>query len=209
MSIRPPASTPSEAISTRYLWGHHFYWLCDCSANKKIVEYAHQLRRWSQELMGYDLTVIHRPAQMMTDVDALSRGHHLDNPPPPFEICSNLFWMDVIGHEIDTTAEGVIRPVIDYESSFDTGNAALVACRKRPNSIHEGRIITEQSKDLFWTSLDATAGYHQIAVRWEEDQEKLAFYLPDGRKVTWLVMPFGPMNAPACFIALMHYNHEN
>jgi len=31
----------------------------------------HQLRRWSQELLGCELTIIHRVANMMTDVDTL------------------------------------------------------------------------------------------------------------------------------------------
>ena len=58
------------------LWGAHFYWLCDCSAVKEILEYEgtiHTVMRWAQELLGYHFTVIHRPATMMADVDALTR----------------------------------------------------------------------------------------------------------------------------------------
>ena len=53
-----------------------FYWMCDCTAVKEILEYdggSHQLRRWCQELMGYHFTVVHRCARMMWDVDALTR----------------------------------------------------------------------------------------------------------------------------------------
>ena len=60
----------------RYLWGTRFYWMCDCMAIKEILEYigdSHQLRRWCQELMGYDFSVIHRCELMMRDVDALTR----------------------------------------------------------------------------------------------------------------------------------------
>ena len=60
----------------RYLWGVLFYWMCDCSAVKEILEYngsSHQLRRWCQELMGYNFAIIHRKVRMMRDVDALSR----------------------------------------------------------------------------------------------------------------------------------------
>ena len=65
-----------------YLWGAKFYWVCDCSAVSQVTEYLgdiHQLRRWSQELLSYDYVFIHRPNRMMRDVDALSRGRHLDD----------------------------------------------------------------------------------------------------------------------------------
>ena len=71
------------AILRVYLWGIHFYWICDCSAVKEVVEYTgdiHQVRRWSQELLGYCFTCIHRPSRMMRDVDALTRGRHIDGP---------------------------------------------------------------------------------------------------------------------------------
>jgi hypothetical protein len=35
----------------KYLWGSEFYWLCDCSGVKEILEYEgpiHQVRRWAQ-----------------------------------------------------------------------------------------------------------------------------------------------------------------
>ena len=44
----------------RYLWGVLFYWMCDCSAVKEILEYngsSHQLRRWCQELMGVTMSL--------------------------------------------------------------------------------------------------------------------------------------------------------
>ena len=59
-----------------FLWGAHFYWLCDCSAVKEVLEYEgtiHTVMRWAQELLGYHFTIIHRPATMMADVDALTR----------------------------------------------------------------------------------------------------------------------------------------
>jgi hypothetical protein len=62
----------------KYLWGTLFYWLCDCSAMKEILDYngqIHVIRRWAQELLGYHFAVIHRPARMMADVDALSRRY--------------------------------------------------------------------------------------------------------------------------------------
>ena len=74
-------------ICRKYLVGQHFFWLCDCSAMKEILEYTgniHQVRRWSQELLGYHFTILHRPARMMQDVDALSRFYD------PLIACYNL-----------------------------------------------------------------------------------------------------------------------
>ena len=59
--------------------GGIFYWIYDCIAVKEILEYTgsiHQLRRWSQELLGYEFAIIHRAASMMKDVDGLCR--HID-----------------------------------------------------------------------------------------------------------------------------------
>jgi hypothetical protein len=62
----------------KHLWGTVFYWICDCSAMKEMLNYdgqIHVVRRWAQELLGHHFAVIHRPACMMQDVDALSRRH--------------------------------------------------------------------------------------------------------------------------------------
>jgi hypothetical protein len=45
---------------------------------KEILNYdgqIHVVRRWAQELLGYHFAVIHRPARMMQDVNALSRRY--------------------------------------------------------------------------------------------------------------------------------------
>jgi hypothetical protein len=55
---------------------------------------------------------------------------------------------------------------------------------------------------LFFISLDNKTGYHQISVRFY-DQEKLAFFGPDHKKYTLVVMPFGPRNDPAFYTAMM------
>lgn len=60
----------------RYLWGGHFYWLCDCNSLKELLDYTgdiHQICRIAQELLGYFFTFVHRPARMMRDVDGLNR----------------------------------------------------------------------------------------------------------------------------------------
>ena len=59
-----------------YLWGSHFYWMCDCAAVKEILDYDGNISmvcRWAQELLGYHFTVLHRSKHMMRDVDALTR----------------------------------------------------------------------------------------------------------------------------------------
>ena len=64
-----------------YLWGMHFFWLCDCDAVKEILEYdgpIHMCRRWAQELLGYTFTCVHRTSKMMLDVDGICRGRYHD-----------------------------------------------------------------------------------------------------------------------------------
>ena len=46
-------------------------------------------------------------------------------------------------------------------------------------------------------------GYHQKSAT-KATQEKLAFQRSDAIKWTYNVMPFGPMNGPATFIAMIH-----
>lgn len=60
----------------------------------------------------------------------------------------------------------------------------------------------QTGEDLFFISLDAKQGYHQILVR-KEDRQKLAFFAPDGNKYTFRVMPFGPTNAPGFYTCMM------
>ena len=61
----------------------------------------------------------------------------------------------------------------------------------------------DSSGHLYFISLDnKTGGYHQIGVRFA-DQDKLAFFGPDGHKYTFSVMPFGPRNAPTFYTCMM------
>ena len=58
----------------KYLWGAHFFWMCDCKAIQEILDYNGEIimiSRWTQELLGYHFSVIHRRAGMMIDVDTL------------------------------------------------------------------------------------------------------------------------------------------
>jgi hypothetical protein len=59
-------------------------------------------------------------------------------------------------------------------------------------------------RDGHWMWMwDAPQGYHQIGVD-EDSQDKLAFAGPFATKWTYNVMPFGPINGPAAFIAFIH-----
>jgi hypothetical protein len=51
---------------------------------------------------------------------------------------------------------------------------------------------------IFFISLDARSGYHQVAVR-ACDQDKLAFFLPDDEMYAFSVMPFAPPTMPLDF----------
>ena len=93
----------------KYLWGCHFYWLCDCSAINEILEYDRgipMICRWALELLGYQFSVIHRNARMVADADALTRRfepligihycianilRHRDTVWRPLAYCHNIF----------------------------------------------------------------------------------------------------------------------
>lgn len=55
---------------------------------------------------------------------------------------------------------------------------------------------------IYFISVDAQLGYHQIRVA-EQSVPKLAFFAPDGKKYSWNVCPFGPTNLPAFYTAMM------
>ena len=55
---------------------------------------------------------------------------------------------------------------------------------------------------LFWISVNAKSGFHQISVC-HSDREKLCFAGPGSALFSFNVMPFGPLNGPACYSALM------
>ena len=55
---------------------------------------------------------------------------------------------------------------------------------------------------LYFITVDCAQGYHQIKV-WYMDQDKLAFFAPYGKKYTYTVMPFGPVNAPSFYTAMV------
>jgi hypothetical protein len=84
----------------KFLWGSEFFWLCDCSAIKEILEYdgpIHQIRRWAQELLGYFFQVFHRPARMMRDVDGLTGSIILWSPNISKLLCNYISTIALLG----------------------------------------------------------------------------------------------------------------
>ena len=63
-------------------------------------------------------------------------------------------------------------------------------------------VMTSSGTCEWYWLMDAPMGFHQLAVA-ASSQEKLAFQGPDAIKWTYNVMPFGPTNGPATFIACM------
>ena len=62
----------------KYLWGCHFWWLCDCSTMKEVLEYSgtiHMVCRWAQELLRYQFRVFHQSNSMMVNVDSFIRRY--------------------------------------------------------------------------------------------------------------------------------------
>ena len=60
----------------KYLRGCHFYWMCDCSSIKYILEYDKSIPmicQWAQELLGYQFSVIYCHNQIMVNINALTR----------------------------------------------------------------------------------------------------------------------------------------
>ncbi len=61
----------------RYLLGRVFTWLSDCSGLKRFFDGddhpTHTIQRWRAELLQYVFTLEHRPAEMLTECDVLSR----------------------------------------------------------------------------------------------------------------------------------------
>jgi len=61
--------------------------------------------------------------------------------------------------------------------------------------------VGDGSRYVYFVSLNAAQGYHQILVR-KIDRNKLAFFAPNHKKYTYRVMPFGPRNAPTYYTAV-------
>ena len=101
----------SIAACRIYLRGSLFYWICDCSSIKEVLEYdgsIHQLKRWTQELMAYEFVCIHRPNKIMKDVDGVCR--HIDP----------LIHRYLVDAAVLHSADKILRPfAYDFDVFFD------------------------------------------------------------------------------------------
>jgi len=92
--------------------------------------------------------------------------------------------------------DGRLRMVIDYRK---LNNITVKNSYPLPLI---GQLIDKWKGCTRFTKLDVRAGYHNIRVK-EGDEWKTAFTTPIGC-YEWLVMPFGPNNAPATFQNMMN-----
>ena len=101
------------AQNRKFLWGTHFYWLCDCAAVKEILDYdgpITMIKRWAQELLGYHFTVVHRVQRMMKDVDSLNRFY--GNPVQTYITIAKIF----------SDNDKAKRPAAYNQSTFHSSN---------------------------------------------------------------------------------------
>lgn len=115
----------------RFLWGCYFYWMCDCSAVKEVLEYDGSISyicRWAQELLGYHFACIHRSNKMMIDVDSLTRR---------FGKCiASYLAIAYLLHKKDAS----IRPTAYVRETFSDDTLKKLPCRESPC-----HIITEST----------------------------------------------------------------
>ena len=63
--------------------------------------------------------------------------------------------------------------------------------------------ISDGNGLIYFISLDAAQGYHQIKVR-SCDMNELAFFAPENKKYTFTVMTFRPRNTPTHYTMITH-----
>ena len=58
-----------------YSGGSFFYWVCDFSYVKEVLDYdssINTIKLWAQDIIGYQFLIIHHSHKIVKDVDALN-----------------------------------------------------------------------------------------------------------------------------------------
>ena len=64
-------------LTITVIFGELFFLICDYNSIKEILKFtrsAHQLRRWSHEIFGYEFIIVHHFINMIKDIDTLFRN---------------------------------------------------------------------------------------------------------------------------------------
>ena len=174
-------------------YGKFFYWICDCIAVKEILEYTgsiHQLRRWSQELLGYEFAIIHRAARMMKDVDGLSchidvlihryliQAHDMqlvDITKRPYAYsfdsfisCSNPRHVTVSDSTITTEATSTLSPLSTiHHSPIHFTLSSILQSYSVSNTITSIFHHIVPPEDIIWLSFDSiTTSFDSLLFLW-------------------------------------------
>jgi len=133
------------AQNRKFLWGTHFYWLCDCAAVKEILEYdgpITMIKRWAQELLGYHFTVVHRLQRMMRDVDSLNRFY--GNPVQTYITIARMFADD----------DKAKRPGAYDKSAFHSALDPTRIGKDAPAIEAAPRVLTKSVIDSYSSNID-------------------------------------------------------
>ena len=157
------------SMEKRYLWGSHFYWLCDMKTTYKIMHYTgpiHILRRWCQELLAYHFSCLHRSHTMMIDVDYLSRMH------------DPLIQTHVTIANRMSLSDRAARPgAYDYDtlmSLFQRGKYSLKVSKNNTTSLVTAcqNVVHVQKKARLDTTRHPASGPHPVRFSYNNDLAK-------------------------------------
>ena len=101
--------------------------------------------------------------------------------------------------EVEDIADFIWRMCVSYRALNKVTKLFLYPIGRCDDAVEN---LGDGAGRLYFITLDCAQGYHQIRVYYK-DQDKLAFFGPDGKMYTFTVMPFGPVNAPPFYTAMI------
>ena len=212
----------------KYLIGREFTWLSDCSGLKRFHEECdgiptHQAQRWRAELSLFQKTLEHRPAEMMTDCDVLSRYNattegwreaaaatplvattSLSVPPALFstqalsETCNSAFTFltspDVRGAVSWKASSPLVNAHDHRRNIFAVGSVAVpVEEACSAAGVHGSITPTEDSNFPIQQELRGAEEYHSFQ---EQSAETRDYPAPDFAPHDWLVATYTGQRTP-------------